>query len=87
MIAQVADTLLNMVQIKASFVISERTDGKIGISARSIEPINVQVIMERLGGGGHYSNAAVQLEATLGEAEQQLKRVLKEMKQEEGFNE
>src|SRR5690606_34203999 len=50
LIAKVADTLLNMTDILASFVVSERPDGKIGISARSLGDINVQVVMERLGG-------------------------------------
>lgn len=63
-IAQAADTLLTMSGIFASFVISERSDGRIGISARSLGDINVQVIMERMNGGGHLTNAATQLEDT-----------------------
>lgn len=85
MIAQAADILLNMTNIRASFVVSERTDGRIGISARSLGEINVQVIMERLGGGGHLSNAAVQLDCSLEEAEQQLMDVLKEIDEKEGI--
>ncbi|WP_079477524.1 DHH family phosphoesterase [Halobacillus salinus] len=63
-IAQAADTLLTMSGVIASFVISERSDGRIGISARSLGDINVQVIMERMNGGGHLTNAATQLEDT-----------------------
>ncbi|MEB3103215.1 DHH family phosphoesterase [Ferviditalea candida] len=85
LIAQVADTLLNMTNVMASFVISERNDGLIGISARSLGQINVQVIMERLNGGGHLTNAATQLECTLEEAEAKLNKVLKEIQEEEGF--
>jgi c-di-AMP phosphodiesterase-like protein len=85
LVAQAADTLLNMTGIIASFVISERTDGLIGISARSMGDINVQVVMERLGGGGHLTNAAVQMEGTLKEAEEKLLQVLKEMNTEEGL--
>ncbi len=86
LIAQVADTLLNMTNVMASFVISERQDGLIGISARSLGQINVQVVMERLGGGGHLTNAAVQLEGTtLKKAENKLKKVLEEMHAEEGL--
>ncbi|WP_010279130.1 DHH family phosphoesterase [Paenibacillus senegalensis] len=85
LIAQVADTLVNMTDIKASFVISERPDGLIGISARSLGQVNVQVIMERLGGGGHLTHAAVQLNGTLEEATEQLKRVLQEIDAEEGL--
>ena len=85
LIAQVADTLLNMTDIMASFVISERQDGLIGISARSMGQINVQLIMERLGGGGHLTNAATQLEGTLEDATSQLKQVLEEIEAEEGL--
>ncbi|WP_025730606.1 DHH family phosphoesterase [Atopobacter phocae] len=60
--AQTADTLLSMENIEASFVITRRKDGRIGISARSLGDINVQRIMEQLGGGGHLSNAATQIE-------------------------
>ncbi|UTR06471.1 DHH family phosphoesterase [Alkalihalobacillus sp. LMS6] len=63
-IAQAADTLLTMSGVRASFVVCKRGDGRVGISARSLGDINVQVIMERLGGGGHLSNAATQLEET-----------------------
>ncbi|GIP36000.1 DHH family phosphoesterase [Paenibacillus sp. J2TS4] len=85
LIAQVADTLINMTDVKASFVISERPDGLIGISARSLGQMNVQVVMEKLGGGGHLTNAAVQLDGTLEEATAQLKQVLSEIEAEEGL--
>ncbi|ENH95960.1 DHH subfamily 1 protein [Gracilibacillus halophilus YIM-C55.5] len=61
-IAQAADTLLTMTGVEASFVISEREDGRIGISARSLGSVNVQVIMEKMNGGGHLTNAATQLD-------------------------
>lgn len=63
LIAQTADILLTMKDVAASFVIAHRQDGLIGISARSLGDINVQLIMERLGGGGHLTNAATQIEA------------------------
>ncbi|SDJ56768.1 DHH family phosphoesterase [Salimicrobium halophilum] len=63
-IAQAADTLLTMSGIEASFVISDRKDGRVGISARSLGDVNVQVIMEQMNGGGHLTNAATQLEDT-----------------------
>lgn len=79
LIAQAADTLLTMNGINASFVISKREDGKIGISARSLGDVNVQVIMEQMNGGGHLTNAATQLEnITIEEAEQLLKETLKQ---------
>lgn len=73
MIAQVADTLLAMRGIVASFVVSERTDGLIHVSARSLGEVNVQLMMEQMGGGGHLTNAAVQCEGTLQDV---LQRVL-----------
>jgi c-di-AMP phosphodiesterase-like protein len=58
--AQAADELLKVNNIKASFVMFENA-GAINISARSFGEINVQVIMESLGGGGHQTMAACQL--------------------------
>ncbi len=58
--AQAANELLNIVGIKASFVLTEY-QGKIYISSRSIDEINVQLIMERIGGGGHMNVAGAQL--------------------------
>ncbi|MBY0097553.1 DHH family phosphoesterase [Mesobacillus maritimus] len=72
-IAQAADTLLTMDGVNASFVISRRADNLIGISARSLGDVNVQVIMESLHGGGHLTNAATQLQnVSLKEAEEML---------------
>ncbi|WP_028550638.1 DHH family phosphoesterase [Paenibacillus sp. UNC451MF] len=85
LIAQAADTLLTMTGVMASFVISERPDGLIGISARSLGQMNVQVVMERMGGGGHLTNAATQLESTIGEAKERLKQILSDIEAEEGL--
>jgi c-di-AMP phosphodiesterase-like protein len=77
LIAQAADTLLTMDGVSASFVISKRADNLIGISARSLGEVNVQVIMEHLEGGGHLTNAATQLQnISLGEAEYMLKSAI-----------
>lgn len=62
MLAQAADLLLTIQDVEASFVIGRLVDGKVGISARSLGDINVQVLMEALGGGGHLTNAATQIE-------------------------
>jgi cyclic-di-AMP phosphodiesterase len=79
LIAQAADTLLTMDGVLASFVISNRTETMVGISARSLGDINVQVIMENLGGGGHLTNAATQLhEVDIIEAEQELLEAIDE---------
>ncbi|MBC8080451.1 MAG: DHH family phosphoesterase [Gorillibacterium sp.] len=87
LIAQAADTLLNMSGVIASFVIGERTDGMIGISARSTGELNVQVIMEQMNGGGHLSNAATQFEGTLDKAEAWLRDILAKTMMEEGISE
>ena len=79
LIAQTADILLTMKGVIASFVIASRADGKIGISARSLGELNVQLVMEELGGGGHLTNAACQLEVeTIQEAEELLKSALED---------
>ena len=85
LIAQSADTLLHMTDILASFVIGERPDGLIGISARSLGGMNVQVVMEKMGGGGHLTNAASQLEGTVDEVAKRLMAVLEQMESEEGL--
>lgn len=61
MLAQSADLLLTIKDVEASFVVGRLSDEKIGISARSLGNKNVQIVMERLGGGGHLSNAATQI--------------------------
>lgn len=77
--AQAADELLNIVGIKASFVLTEY-QGKIFVSARSIDEINVQKIMERLGGGGHLNTAGVQLkDCTILQAKRIIETTLDEM--------
>ena len=61
--AQAANELLNIKGIKASFVLTEY-QGRIYISARSIDEVNVQVIMERMGGGGHMNVAGCQVDGS-----------------------
>ena len=73
---------MNIVGVKASFVVTEY-DKRIFISARSIDEVNVQIIMERLGGGGHINIAGAQLSGvTVEEAVQKIKDVLREMTEE-----
>ena len=77
--AQAANELLNIKGVKASFVLTDY-QGKIYISARSIDEVNVQIIMERMGGGGHLGTAACQLEGTgIIEAQGVLKRTIDTM--------
>lgn len=58
--AQAADEMLSILGVDASFVIFKTPDGGINISARSRGAMNVQIIMEKLGGGGHQTMAAAQ---------------------------
>lgn len=77
--AQAANELLNIVGIKASFVLTEY-QGKIYISSRSIDEINVQLIMERVGGGGHLNVAGAQLtNCTIQEAKRIIQDTIDEM--------
>ncbi len=80
--AQVANELLNVIGIKATFVLTEY-HGRIFVSARSIDEINVQIIMERLGGGGHLNVAGAQLlDCTIESAKRIIKDTLDEMLRE-----
>ncbi|MDF2513836.1 MAG: putative rane protein [Herbinix sp.] len=80
--AQVANELLNINEMKATFVLTDY-NGKIYISARSIDEVNVQIIMEKLGGGGHLSVAGSQLEnTTIPEAISKVKEILANMIEE-----
>lgn len=75
--AQAADELLKVSGIKASFVLFENA-GAVNISARSLGEINVQLIMEALGGGGHQNMAACQLKGcSMQEAKTKLKDAIK----------
>lgn len=80
--AKIADDLLDINGIQASFVLTWY-ENKVYISARSIDELNVQVVMEKIGGGGHITSAGAQLEdCTLQEGTEQLKQLLTTMKEE-----
>lgn len=75
--AQAADMLLQISNVDASFVITKRPDGGVGVSARSMGDFNVQVVMEKMGGGGHLANAATQISGkTVAEVKQELLNLL-----------
>lgn len=77
--AQAANDLLDINAVKASFVLTNY-NGRIYISARSIDEVNVQIIMERLGGGGHMNASGAQFEHTdMERAVEDLKKVIDEM--------
>ena len=77
--AQAANDLLDIKGVRASFVMT-RYQGKIFISARSIDDVNVQLVMEKMGGGGHLNIAGCQLEGmTIDEAIEMLKTTISTM--------
>lgn len=79
--SEAANEMLNIGGIKASFVLTDY-QGEVFISARSIDEVNVQLIMEKLGGGGHINMAGAQLkDVTVPEAIVILKDTIKEMKE------
>lgn len=84
LMSQVADSLLTIRDVEASFVIAYVDDAKtVAISARSRGKINVQVIMERMGGGGHFSASATQiLESTVEAVTDRLNTIIDEYMEE-----
>ena len=82
-IAQAADELLNIKEVEASFVLGKKDD-KVFISARSLGNINVHVLMEKLGGGGHRDMAGAQLDTSLEKAYEIIKDTIQaHLKEEE----
>ncbi|MCF1619366.1 DHH family phosphoesterase [Tetragenococcus koreensis] len=77
--SKAADTLLSMNDIEAAFVITNQLEHETSINARSSGGINVQRVMEKLGGGGHFSNAATQIKGK--PIEEARKMLIKELKQ------
>ena len=80
--SQAANELLDISGIKASFVLTVY-EGKIYMSARSIDEVNVQIIAEKLGGGGHINSAGAQFDHTnMDEAVSALKETIDKMIEE-----
>ena len=82
--AQAANELLNIAGVKASFVLTQYNN-EIYISARAIDEINVQVMMEMMGGGGHMNIAGAQVKASPDEVERMLKDIIDQEYQEENI--
>lgn len=83
-LAKTADELLEIDNIIASFAIGYISPGTIGISGRSVDKFNVQVIMEQFGGGGHLNNAAAQVvNQTIPDIVKKLEEILKTSYKEE----
>ncbi|MDR3215542.1 MAG: DHH family phosphoesterase [Bacilli bacterium] len=78
LLAQVALELLEVKDIIASFVIAPLEDGRIGVSARGNGDFNVQRVIEKIGGGGHYSMAAAQVSKEINLVERELIKAIKE---------
>ncbi|MDO9628401.1 MAG: 50S ribosomal protein L9 [Acholeplasmataceae bacterium] len=77
LLAQVAESLLQINGIDAAFMISRMGNDKVGVSARSYQQVNVQILMEAFGGGGHLNSAAAQIEnQSITEVYNQLKTYL-----------
>ena len=82
-VAQAADELLNIKQVEASFVLGQK-NGRVFVSARSLGNINVHVLMEKLGGGGHRDIAGAQFkDITIEEAYNKVKEVIQSYLKEE----
>lgn len=79
--AQAANELLNIAGVKASFVLTTYNH-EVYISARAIDEVNVQVMMEKMGGGGHINIAGAQVKATVEETEGMLKEIIDELYKE-----
>ena len=80
-LATMSEDLLRFDKVEASFTIGYLINKKVGISARSLGNINVEEYMRKLGGGGHLTDAACQLEnQTLKEAEEKLIEILKDVR-------
>ena len=77
LLAQISERILDIDNVNAGFTIAKVTEDQIGISARSYDRINVQIIMEELGGGGHLNSAATQIkDKNLSEVYEMLKNIL-----------
>ena len=82
--AQAANELLNIAGVKASFVLTPYNN-EVYVSARAIDEVNVQVMMERMGGGGHLNIAGAQVKATEDETEDMLKEIIDQLYEEGEF--
>ena len=82
--AQAANELLNIAGVKASFVMTSYHE-EIFVSARAIDEVNVQVLMEQLGGGGHLNVAGAQMKTSLEEARESLKAIIDQFMDEGGL--
>ena len=76
--AQVSDELMTVRGTKAAFVLGRNECGQTIVSARSLGEINVQALMEKLGGGGHFTSAAAQTDEPLAEVLARIRKLVKD---------
>jgi cyclic-di-AMP phosphodiesterase len=77
--SRAADEMLNIKGVKASFVVGENEEGLTVISARSLGDVNVQTIMEKLGGGGNLTKAGAQIEIPVDETMELIVELVREL--------
>lgn len=83
LMSQVADEIISVKNIEASFVVASVDEDVVAVSARSNGDLNVQVVMERLGGGGHFTGAAVQIKGrSINDVVKDLKEAIDEVREE-----
>ena len=88
LMSQVADSLLNIQDVQAAFVIANTGDNETAISARSTRDVNVQVIMEHMNGGGHMTAAAMQRsKCSIDDLKQELLQTIEQYFREEKTDE
>ncbi len=84
-LAKISDKLLGIDGVDTSFTIGILSNGSVGVSARSLDNVNVQIIMEELGGGGHYNSAATQIaNTTISEVREMILDIIKRDYMDEG---
>lgn len=83
LMSQVADEIISVRDIEASFVVANVSEDTVAVSARSNGDLNVQVVMERLGGGGHFTGAAAQIKGrSINDVVEQIKEAIIEVREE-----
>ena len=85
--AQIADELLMVKGVKASFVFGKNDKNQTIVSARSLGDVNVQTIMEKFGGGGHFTSAAAQIDESYEEVSKKIKKAVSEYLEKDGEEE
>lgn len=83
LMSQVADEIISVKDIEASFVVANVSEDVVAVSSRSNGELNVQVVMERLGGGGHFTGAAAQIKGrSINDVVKELKEAINEVRKE-----